>query len=429
MEFFEQIKNKNNLTVLLFIILFINFLPLGIPNFISNSMLDKASVPAETGLTIISFAITVFLLGYFFYKRVDVNKEIKVNLLMLIIFCSILLIVQIVNIICGDFYYKDLLNVICKFLNILLFFVLFLNLKVDEKYMVNFMKWIVYLGFFACVFNFIFFYQEMFDIIKGIEDIKIKSFFANRNQLAFFMFISIISNIFVITKSQNKFYKFSLFLFIFNLLITFSRTGILVTGIFAFLFFVTTDKFSLKKKVICMLYLVLACVAFIILLSLFNQSLIENAYKLFFRPDSIKNLSGRSDIWNIAGNVLEDSFGGIIWGVGRFKGTKDIVVRESVFTQFHNGYIEALISGGIIELAYIIYLYLVIIKKIFKSNMKNIYKRLYLSSIISFLIYMFFESYSRFSIGYVDTLCLIFFITIPLLHVNSCDTNKIEGEK
>ena len=48
-----------------------------------------------------------------------------------------------------------------------------------------------------------------------------------------------------------------------------------------------------------------------------------------------------------------------------------------------------------------------------------------------------FESFGRFSIGSSDTICLIFFLTIPLLHANSIkiieakkqdNTEEIKGE-
>ena len=47
---------------------------------------------------------------------------------------------------------------------------------------------------------------------------------------------------------------------------------------------------------------------------------------------------------------------------------------------------------------------------------------------ISFAVYMLFESLGRFSIGSSDTMCLVFFITIPLLHSN-CHKNDIVEEK
>ena len=45
---------------------------------------------------------------------------------------------------------------------------------------------------------------------------------------------------------------------------------------------------------------------------------------------------------------------------------------------------------------------------------------------ISYFIYCSFESLSRFSIGCADTLCMIVFITIPILHAYSI---KEEGEE
>lgn len=57
------------------------------------------------------------------------------------------------------------------------------------------------------------------------------------------------------------------------------------------------------------------------------------------------------------------------------------------------------------------------------------YKSIYLSMFISYTIYMYFESVGRFSIGCSDTLCLIFFVTIPLLHSNSIVEQEDNNDK
>jgi hypothetical protein len=46
---------------------------------------------------------------------------------------------------------------------------------------------------------------------------------------------------------------------------------------------------------------------------------------------------------------------------------------------------------------------------------------------ISYGIYALSESLSRFSIGCADTICMIFFITIPLLHSNTITKDGIEN--
>ena len=48
---------------------------------------------------------------------------------------------------------------------------------------------------------------------------------------------------------------------------------------------------------------------------------------------------------------------------------------------------------------------------------------------LSLAIYGMFESMSRFSIGCADTLCLIFFVTIPLLHSNTYQKSEEDKEQ
>ena len=118
--------------------------------------------------------------------------------------------------------------------------------------------------------------------------------------------------------------------------------------------------------------------------------------------------------------------------MGRFQGTESLKFEKKSFSQFHNIYVDSLVTGGIVELLFVLYIYGFVIRKIFKSNIEKKYKNLYLTMFITFAIYICFESFGRFSIGASDTLCLIFFVTIPLLHANSSNAEekqKIEGDK
>lgn len=89
------------------------------------------------------------------------------------------------------------------------------------------------------------------------------------------------------------------------------------------------------------------------------------------------------------------------------------------YTQFHNTYIEILVSGGILELIYVLYIYFNVYKKLINSDIDKKIRNRYLCFGISYFIYMLSESLGRFSIGYADTICMICFVTIPLLYSNS----------
>ena len=146
--------------------------------------------------------------------------------------------------------------------------------------------------------------------------------------------------------------------------------------------------------------------------------------------ESVKTFTGRTKFWDLSREMLEESKANMILGVGRFQGVK--LIEKYNVTQFHNTYVEFLVSGGIVELVYFILMYLFVLIKVIISKMDKKYKCVYVPMILSFLVYMYFESLGRFSIGWSDTICMIFFITIPLLHAHngqkSEDKNKDKNE-
>lgn len=147
------------------------------------------------------------------------------------------------------------------------------------------------------------------------------------------------------------------------------------------------------------------------------------------RFERIKDLSGRTEIWKRGMNLIFENPINLLFGIGRFEGTEILKFEKKTFTQFHNIYIDSLVTGGIMELCFIVYIYSFVIRKILKSDIDKKYKKLYIIMFITYAIYICFESFGRFSIGCSDTLCLIFFVTIPLLHANSIkEIKKLDKE-
>ncbi len=138
--------------------------------------------------------------------------------------------------------------------------------------------------------------------------------------------------------------------------------------------------------------------------------------KVLIREQTIKTFTGRATFWDLAINLLMSSPISMLFGVGRFAGLE--LIEGYRVTQFHNFYIEALVAGGIMELLYLLFIYFTVIKNVIKSNIDKKYKILYICLYISYAIYCNFESLGRFSIGCADTMCLVFLVTIPLLHSN-----------
>ncbi len=422
MKILEKIKSKNNLPFILFIILFINYIPL-----IKLNIVTKESFGVGTKEMAICFAIELVILFLFFIKKIKITKLTITNLILLILTTIALSIVQLNAYKSGNYDKLDIINIACIFCNILFLFVLILNLDIEEKYIYNFFRGMIIMGLFACIVNVYIYHEEILKLFeKGAKVYKIKSFFGHRNQFAIFLYTAIISNMFLILRNnKNIFYKLTLLVFLANLVFTASRTGIFCTAVFAVLFFITTDRFSIKTKIVIFIVGVDILLGVTYYINNTHPEIIENVQSVLIRSNTIKSFTGRSDLWEIGTDLISENNYTKIFGIGRFKGV-EIVEETKNLTQFHSFYIEALVTGGIMELVYFILIYFIVIIKVMRSNIAKKYKSIYISMFISYFIYCSFESLSRFSIGCADTLCMIVFISIPILHAYSV---KEEGEE
>lgn len=408
---FSKIRNRNNLPIILFFIILINYIPLILPNLVS-----KESHGASMIFMAICFGFQIILLLICFWKNIEFTEEKIKNLKILNIISLILFIVQIINLIIGDYKLLDFANIICQFLNILLLFVCLINIKIEEEYIYKFMKAIVIMGVIACIINMILYFEEITQTILGnLKYSSIKSFFANRNQFAFFIYISIIANSFLILKENKKSNKFIFILLLANVFSTMSRTGILLALAFLILSMLYLDKHDKKTKIIYLTLMLIFGIIVMLVLGFLKPELMEQ----IIRIESLKNLSGRTKIWENGITLWLENPTNMLFGAGRFNGNDVLQIKKKTFTQFHNIYLDFLITGGILELIFAIYIYAYVINKIKKSNMDVKYKKIYNAVFITYFIYAFFESVGRFSIGATDTLCFIFFISIPLLYSNS----------
>lgn len=419
-RFFKSIKE--NLPLILFIVIFINYVPLILPNMVS-----KDSFGVGTILMMICFIIEILILVGCLFKKVKLQKENKINLILLGLVTAILLIVQVVSFITtGKISFMDIMNIGCIFINLLLLVVAMLNIKVNEEHIYTFFKCIIYMSLAACLVNVILYFREIIitlGLVKSKEWVNIKSFFANRNQFAFFLYLGLIANFMVMQKSNKLIYKIALPVFLVNLVLTMSRTGIMVVFIMFALMILLTDKISRKTKIITIIVLLIMSVIGIFAIRMYFPKLWNTFDKYFLRIERIKDLSGRTDIWKVGTSLLFSSPFNFIFGVGRFKSTSLLDIDGKVFTQFHNIYLDILLTAGLVGLLYFAFIYFTVIKKVMKSDLSKRCKTLYLIMYITYGIYIMFESFGRFSIGSSDTICLIFFITIPLLHAESIKQN------
>ena len=424
----KRMKEIFNLPVVLFIIILVNYMPLIISN-----MMSKASLGVSTKDMMICFIIEIILLLIMLYKKVEFTKISKGNFIALLLIIIVLLVIQVKNFFMNEFDFFDVINIDCILINITLLYVAMLNIKTSKVYIYRFFKGMIAFGIVACIVNTVLYWNEICSTLgigAYIEYPNIKSFFANRNQFAFFLFVALIANYMVLEIENKICYKIIFVLFMINLVLTMSRTGILAVLIWLGLVFLITDKFSKKTKIYVVFGMIaLAIISLVIIVNFFPEIWTKIDTK-FLRLDQLGNLSGRTDIWDVGNKILVSDPLNFLFGVGRFKSTSVLHLGSKTFTQFHNIYLDLLLTGGISLLLYVLFIYGTVIRKVMKSNLSKSVKKIYITIFITYGIYIFFESFGRFSIGSSDTLCLIFFITIPLLHANSIDEdskdNKVE---
>lgn len=421
-----KIWSKNLLPIILFVMIFLNYFTL-----IKLNYNVKESLAAGTDTLVPAFGIGFIILTFFYIKKIKISKTMIIQFVILLGVTTMWTVVQYMNSKSGTYYLYDIFNIACKFVNVLFLFILLINLELDEKYIYNFMRLMVLFGIVSCIFNFIIYKEDILATLKIITiDTKIiesKSFFAQKNQFAYVLFTCIVSAIILIAKTptiKSKIYRMlrvlfyiaCILLFLFNMVFTQSRTGLVVTALFLGLYLIFTDRIKILPKIILIIILGIVGVKGISYLYEYNPELIVDK---LIRSKSIETLTGRTKIWDVGLSVVKESKQTLIFGAGRFKGIEAIKNAKIRVTQFHNTYIEFLVSGGIVELVYFISIYLfVFIRVIISKKMDKRYKIIYTILYITYFVYMISESLGRFSIGGSDCLALIFFVTIPLLHSN-----------
>ncbi len=131
-------------------------------------------------------------------------------------------------------------------------------------------------------------------------------------------------------------------LFLFNMIFTQSRTGLLITALFLGLYLLFNDRMKISKKIVLIVTLGILGVIGIFALYKYNPELLMNK---LIRADSVKTLTGRTKIWNVALDVANENIETVLFGAGRFKGVEAIQKANMNVTQFHNTYIEFFVSG------------------------------------------------------------------------------------
>jgi len=393
---------KKNYMTSLFVAIVVMILPLFLSFHLAKGM-------SYSNITKFCFFIVIIICNI--SKGKIIRAQFSKEFLLLFIIFLFFQLAAVMNgyIINGFLLTNDVFNIIGKAIMIYTFIVIPSCQTVSEEVFIDFTKKFTILSLFICLFNFFDNYKMItnFFNISNSYQFNVTGVFANRNQLGSFMFISIIAHIYYNTRKSLSKLDYVIYIVQFvNLILSMSRAAMLATGIFLLFYIGIYKRFLSRHPIFTIIAICLICLLFT------NDSLWGFIQNNIIRSE-VGN-SGRSEVWLTGIGIANNNISSLFIGQGLFHGISIAQSTGMSFDQFHSFYVDTLVSGGVVELLFLVALFVYIaIKAIKCSNIEL--KWVYFSSLIGYLTLCFFESDSVLSIGYVDTINTIFFVTIPIL--------------
>lgn len=361
----------------------------------------------EINYAIINFFFSI-LFPIYFIMFVP-NKTSKTNILLVVVLMTICKIVSmLLNFTDVGIFLNNFVDVITFFIFAISFYKM-ISASTKEKisYVIKYtLNTIVIFSVIFCIYNLIAnSYQFSFFLNERLRNfISFSSFFENRNTFAQLMFFSVIICVylkkFVYFNNHRKlnWLTFCMILFMINIVLTLSRTGILSIVLFLFLYLMWNKKIN-KPGVIFL--------GILIIVLLFNYTDIFYYLKSFvIRSDT--GLSGRNLNWEAGLQMINNK---PIFG---FSVAGSTVVLNSLMgnSYFHNTYIKAFANNGIIYV--ILLVYLIAKNYVNISKINNCEKRMfYYSAMVCILLYGLMEDFAFFGFGLIEVILTIIFFIMP----------------
>jgi hypothetical protein len=306
--------------------------------------------------------------------------------------------------------YWDFVNVLIRFCSAMLYLVIPYRVSLSRHDFERFMHYVVLLALFACAFNLAANFRGIFNIlsITNAYAVSFRSFYTNRNAFGQLLFLAIVANTVVLHRRSKVVNLAIYFVLGVNLLATLSRTSMGAVLVFVLVYI----ALAYPRRI---LPLLLVCTSGYLVISA-NERLLLFITQMLLRTDV--GTTARSTFWRVGLGVLN----GFSWVVGIGSLTSRKLLQDlGLSSQFHSFFVETLVGGGVVDIALHSLCFAYVLKRV-RSCLK--YDRLtglcYTAAYVALLSYISFESVSFFSMGYVDVLFSLFFITVPLLYGNTC---------
>lgn len=247
-------------------------------------------------------------------------------------------------------------------------------------------------------------YETIIDIRSLVRpyDARFTGVFLGRNQFGGFLFLSVVSYIFLHDIFNFHISKVILALIGVNLILTFSRAPILATFVFLFI-----SKYRVMKV---KNLLVTFCILTVLSSLYFSTSLGEIVDKFLIRKEI--GSAGRIERWcNLFCIVLDNPL--ILLGISP-AGFKELMLRNGFgFAQIDNAYLEILVSYGLIGSVLYVFLFVYSIYITMKKNISPKIKKDIVAFVVSFFIYNILEAMVLFEAGLIQWVATLLFVVVP----------------
>lgn len=390
--------------------LFLAIVIMLLPFFLCNTILKNDSFILFFMVIAYFFQLVILVVAFQRYYR-GINKET------ILLFCW-LLFFQLSTIfndlrIGISVSIQDIAGLVAKCVNFIMLYGLMRNVRLKKSQVNQFMEYFVNFSVFACVYNFIVYWPEIIRmaVIKNTYDLNLQSFFTNRNQFGAFLFVAIIFHSYIVMEKGIKAKNVMVYILqLVSVVLTMSRGAILVCVLFIGLLLLKNMK---QRRTM----LIIICGVFfggmVLMYVLSRANIMEYILRIFVRTDS--GLTGRDKIWKTGVAIWSNNF---FSGVGFYSGVN--YAKESGFSygQFHSMIMDALVSGGVAELLFLIVIFVRVVGLIRRKCEDEKYRNICFISLFCVLVLGLVESVNFFSIGYADSLWTISFVSLPLILAN-----------
>ncbi|GEM_PF-4945934 len=308
----------------------------------------------------------------------------------------------------GTYDLMDLMGAVAGTVGIVVYTGLVQAMRPDEADLRKFLTGFLWLTLAAIIVNSVLHAQDIPQLLSASSSyqFELSSFFANRNQFGYFLFLSIVAHALHLAGRRPRLHNVGLFgLQIVSLLLTMSRGSIAATIIFAFVFALL--QLRMRARYFIAAVMAAATAGTIMLLTDIGSTVRD----LVLRPSAA--LAGRDVVWGIGLDIWREH--GILLGSGGFRGVTLAQEHGMEFSEFHSFLIETLVSGGLAELLFLLAVLALVWTQVAKSSLDSRRRHVLFASAAGVAGLSCVESVSLFTIGLVGTIFTIFFISLPLL--------------